>query len=421
MTLAFTTAAVSSALIAAVLLGVVCGLLGTFVVVRRMALTGDMLSHAVLPGVVVGLAWNPERNPLLVLACAVAAGVLGSAAMTLILRATRLKADVALALVLSVFFALGIAMISRLQPAGVQAFLYGQVAAIDRNDLMLLAIVAGLTVTLVPLVFRVLGLVSFDPAFGRLLGLPVRWIEMGFFLLLAVIIVIAMQAVGVVLVTAMLVTPAAAARFCTASLAKTAWLACAFGAAGGALGVFISSRGGGLPTGPLMALSVTLVFVIAALAGKRSGVVPTLLRRRRERIRILGEDVLKKLWQREETTGKPAALNEAEIRQSLQGGVDSAFRSLTRASLITITGYKVSLTDKGRRRAADQVRAHRLWERYLTERASYKPDHVHDSAERAEHWMDEDVRRRLEARLGNPALDPHGSRIPAEEGKEGAP
>ena len=418
--IAFTVAAVSSALIAAVLLGIVCGLLGTFVVVRRMALTGDMLSHAVLPGVVLGLAWNPTRNPLLVLACAVVAGVLGSMTMNAILRSTKLKPDVALALVLSVFFAFGIALISRLQPAGVQAFLYGQVAAIDRNDLILLAAVTVVTVTIMPLVFRVLGLVSFDAAFGRLLGLPVKSIEIGFFLLLAIIIVIAMQAVGVVLVTAMLVTPAAAARFCTASLPKTAWLSCGFGALGGTVGVFISSKGGGLPTGPLMALSVTTVFIAAGIFGQRSGMLPTFLRRRRERIRILGEDVLKKLWRREEYTGRPAALNEAEFKQSLPGNIRSAFRRLLSSSLIRIDQFKVSLTDPGRKRAAELVRAHRLWERYLTERASYKPDHVHESAERAEHWVDEEVRRRLEARLGNPSVDPHGSRIPAEDGEEAA-
>ena len=228
--------ALGSALAAALLLGIASGLLGTFVVVRRMALTGDMVSHAVLPGVVAGIAWSATRNPLLVLGCAVAAGLAGSAVMAAILRTTRLKPDAALALVLAVFFAIGIAMISKLQPAGVQAFLYGQVAAIDRGDLQLLLWVTAATVILVPWQFRVLRLVSFDPAFARLLGFSVRLIDSAFFLLLTVVIVIAMQAVGVVLVTAMLVTPAAAGRFCTHSLWKTAVLACAFGAAGGVVG-----------------------------------------------------------------------------------------------------------------------------------------------------------------------------------------
>lgn len=412
------TEAVISALVAAVLLGIVCGLLGTFVVIRRMALTGDMLSHAVLPGIVLGLAWNPDRNPLIVLACAVVAGVIGSVSMTAILRNTKLKADVALALVLSIYFALGIAMISRLQPAGVQAFLYGQVAAIDRNDLLLLSGVSLLTVILVPFAFRIIGIVSFDPAFSRLLGLPVKWIETGFFLLLTIVIVIAMQAVGVVLVTAMLVTPAAAARFCTSSLPKTAALACVFGSVAGAIGVLISSGKSALPTGPVMALCVTAVFIAAALLGKRSGWLPTLLRRRRERIRILGEDVLKKLWQREEAAGKPVSLAQAECKQSFPGNIPAALRSLVRATLVTTADFKVSLTPAGRKRAASLVRSHRLWERYLTERAAYKSDHVHDSAERAEHWLDEESRRRLEERLGNPDIDPHGSRIPAEDEKE---
>ncbi len=422
MTLAFTVAAVSSAVIAALLLGVVSGLLGTFVVVRRMALTGDMISHAVLPGIVAGLAWSTTRNPLVVLGCAVAAGVIGTLTLTAILRHTKLKGDAALALVLSVFFAFGIAMISKLQPAGVQAFLYGQVAAIDRNDLLLLGVVTVFTGILLPLLFRVLGIVSFDPAFSRLMGLPVKWIEIGFFLLLTIVIVIAMQAVGVVLVTAMLVTPAAAARFCTASLPRTALLSCIFGAAGGVVGVTISAQGGGLPTGPLMALSVTGIFLGAALFGKRSGWVPTLLRRRRERIRIVGEDMLKRLWQREETLGRNVALATAEFRQAIPGNVGTALRKLTSSGWVEVSDFKISLTPSGRKFAASLVRAHRLWERYLTERASYKPDHVHESAERAEHWLDEEGRRRLEERLGRQELDPHGSRIPAEDdGKEARP
>lgn len=411
---AWVLTAASSALIAAVLLGVVCGLLGTFVVVRRMALTGDMLSHAVLPGIVIGLAWDPERNPLVVLACAVVAGVIGSMTMTAILRSTRLKPDAVLAVVLSVYFALGIAMISRLQPAGVQAFLYGQVAAIDRSDLLLLGVVSLLTITLIPLTFRIIGIVSFDPAFSKLMGLPVRWIEIGFFLLLTVVIVIAMQAVGVVLVTAMLVTPAAAARFCTASLPKTALLACLFGAVGGATGVWISADRAGLPTGPVMALSVTGVFLAAGLVGKRGGWLPRVYRRHRERTRILSEDILKRLWQHEETSGALNPLEESHLRKLLAGNLPAAFRKLAAGALVTVENAMVHLTPAGRKRAAELVRSHRLWERYLTERASYKPDHVHESAERVEHWLDDAGRKRLEERLGNPSVDPHGSRIPPE-------
>jgi manganese/zinc/iron transport system permease protein len=404
---------IATALTAAVLLGTVCGLLGTFVVVRRMALTGDMLSHAVLPGIVIGLALDPTRNPLIVLLCAVAAGVAGSWTMAAILRHTRLKADAALALVLSVFFALGIALISRLQPPGVHAFLYGQIAAIDRADLWLLVTVCAATLALIPLMFRVLSVVSFDTSYSRLIGLRVKSIEVIFYLLLSVVIVVAMQAVGVVLVTAMLVTPAAAARFCTNTLHKMAAISCVLGALGGVLGVWISASHENMPTGPLMALAVTGLFVIALLFGKRRGLLPTYLRKRREAIRILGEDVLKKLWHSEALAGRETSLTEAEFKQSLPGSIQSAFRKLRVDSHIGITDFKVSLTPSGRKRAAELVRAHRLWERYLTERGGFKPDHVHDPAERAEHWLDEDGRRKLEENLGHPTVDPHGSPIPS--------
>lgn len=408
--------AIFSALVAAVLLGIATGLLGTFVVVRRMALTGDMLSHAVLPGIVAGFAWSSTRNPLFVLGCAVVAGILGSATMGFLIRTTRLKPDAALALVLSVFFAIGIAMISRFQPAGVQAFLYGQVAAIDRSDLNLLLGVTALTAVLVPYNFRLLRLISFDAPFAKLLGFPVRVTETAFFLLLTVVIVIAMQAVGVVLVTAMLVTPAAAARFCTHSLAKTALIACVIGALGGVIGVAISASRNNLPTGPLMALSVTGLFILAACFGSRRGWIPIILRRRREQLRIMREDILKRLWLQEELRGPQTGLILDSPLRTLS--VKPALQGLENTHAIIREADQIRLTPSGREHASELVRAHRLWELYLTGEAAYKPDHVHEAAERAEHWIGESQSRALAAQLGYPTEDPHGKPIPPPTRKE---
>lgn len=405
--------ALGSALLAALLLGAVCGVLGSFVVVRRMALTGDMISHAVLPGVVAGLAWSSSRNPLVVLGCAVLAGLLGSWTLTAILRHTRLKPDVALALVLSVFFAVGIAMISRLQPAGVQAFLFGQIAAIDRRDLQLLWVVTAVTAVLIPLGFRALKVVSFDPAFARLLGFPTRWIDAGFFILLTAAIVIVMQAVGVILVTAMLVTPAAAARFCTRSLGRVTLLACIFGAASGAAGVLLSSLREGLSTGPLMTLSATAVFLMAAVTGPRHGWLPARLRKLRSARRILREDILKRLWLREEMGGETLTPSSVSLARGM--------KSLRAQGRVEPIDGGFQLTVRGRADATRLVRSHRLWERYLTDRAAYKSDHVHDEAERAEHWIDEQRMREISARLGDPTEDPHGRAIPPLPEKEAAP
>ena len=394
--------AIVTASIAAVLIGLLCGFYGTFVVVRRMALTGDMISHAILPGVVGALVWSGTRNPLIVLTCAAAAGLAGSFAMRAILAHTRLKPDAALALVLSVFFAIGVALVSMFQPSGAMAFLYGQIAALDGRDLAFLTIATTVTFALAPFIFRSLTLVSFDPAFARVLGLPVRAIDTAFYAALTVAIVVAMQAVGVVLVTAMLVTPAAAARFCTPTLARTCGIACATGAAGALAGVGISTMQSGTPTGPLIALCLAAFFAIAALFGPHHGRVPAWIRRSSNRRRIEGEDFLKALWHRERREPEMPAPTPAP----------AVLRKLAAGGMIDMATATPTLTTHGREAAATLVRAHRLWETYLATVANYPPDHVHEEAERAEHWIDEARLREIDTRLGTPDHDPHGSPIP---------
>lgn len=403
--------ALATAVCAALLIGLLCGFYGTFVVVRRMALTGDMISHAVLPGVVAGLVWSGTRNPWVVLGCAAAAGLAGSFVMRAILLHTRLKPDAALALVLSVFFAIGVALVSMFQPSGAMAFLYGQIAALDGRDLAFLAGVTAVTFALAPWVFRSLTLVSFDPAFARILGLPVRAIDTAFYAALTVAIVVAMQAVGVVLVTAMLVTPAAAARFCTPSLIRTCVIACAVGAGGALAGVAISSMQSGLPTGPLIALCLAACFALAAVCGPHHGWFMAWLRRTRIRRRIESEDFLKSLWHRD--AGHPEKPLAPSTRPMLA--------RLAADGLIESATENPALTAHGRDAASGLVRAHRLWEAYLADVADYAPDHVHEEAERAEHWIDEAGIREIETRLGAPARDPHGSPIPPRPAHEEAP
>lgn len=411
--------AFGTALVAALLLGLCCGTLGAFVVVRRMALTGDMLSHAVLPGIVAGLVWNTERNPLIVLMAALLAGMAGSAVMHAIQRTTRLKPDAALGIVLSVFFAAGIAMISIYQPSGVQAYLYGQAAAIDQRDLRLLGVVTLVTLSVVALLFRLFHVTAFDAGFSRLLGYPVAWLDRLFYFLLSASIVVAMQAVGVVLISAMLIAPAAAALRLSHKFGRVVIGSCLIGALGASCGVWISGVRTGLPTGPVMALSVCVAFVIVSLAAPRDGIIVHALRHRRMRLRILRENLLKTIFR---------VLEEGGFRHDGVTLLDlSRFDGRPMAAIARSVGRLVSggdaswtddrsalrLTASGRRRAEEIVRNHRLWERYLTERASYAPDHVHDDAERVEHFIDEDKVRRLEEVLDFPEQDPHGRPIPA--------
>lgn len=409
---------IQTALIASVLLGICCGALGTFVVVRRMALTGDMLSHAVLPGVVAGLMI--DRNPLIVLGCALIAGVLGTLIMHGIERSTKLKPDAALGIVLTVFFAIGVALISgaEKQPTGVMAYMYGQAAAIDTRDLLLLGVLTVIVVIVVTLGFRVLRMVCFDGGFARLLGWKVVWIERGFYFLLSASIVISMQAVGVILVTAMLITPAVAAGRLTQRLGRMVWYACLIGAAGAALGAWISGMKEGLPTGPLMALSVTGLFIVAGLFGPRDGWLVRAWGQIGQRRRIARENLLKAIYHRLEadhfstdTVGIESLARELRVTvEEVRHRVSALVRSGAGAWSGDRSGVRFS--DVGRRRAEEVVRNHRLWERYLFERAAYAADHVHDDAERVEHWISEENVVALKKSLKVADEDPHGKPIP---------
>jgi ABC-type Mn2+/Zn2+ transport system permease subunit/Mn-dependent DtxR family transcriptional regulator len=412
------------ALLGSILLGISCGLLGSFIVVRRMALVGDALSHAVLPGVALGFLWNMTKDPAAIFVGATIAGLLGTFTVGAITRTTKLKEDAALGLVLATFFAVGICLVTMIQrlptgnKSGIDKFLFGQAAALGAGDVKLMAATTALTVLLLALFYKEFLVTSFDSAFARTVGMPVRLLHDALMLLLAFSVVIALQAVGVVLVSAMLITPAAAAYLLTDRMHRMLLLAAAFGLFAGALGAFLSFLGNGLPTGPCMVLGASAVFALAFLFGPRHGVVPRWWRRRSRSRRIARENTLKAVYrvledrdfsdeavtleelaQRRRETFEDVRAQVAELEQHGLASFDAPVRAL-------------HLTPEGRRQASAIVRNHRLWELYLTSAADYPIDHVHDDAEKIEHVLGEETVRQLERKLRFPQRDPHGRAIP---------
>jgi manganese/zinc/iron transport system permease protein len=420
--------ALGTAVVASVALGVVSGLLGTFVVLRRESLFGDTLSHAVFPGIVTGFfvsAWleasgfgTGAKNPLVILGCALVAGLLGALVVHLLQHSTRLKMDASLGIVLSVFFALGIGLYSIGQPAGVQGFFYGQVAAIDGRDLQLMLAATALVAVAVFVFRRPLLVVSFDREFAHNLGYRVQLLSLLFSGLLAMTVVVAMQAVGVILVSAMLITPAATGHLLTDRFPRMMTLAVCFAIVAGVGGCLISYQGSGLPTGPVIALSAATLFALTYLFAPRHGVVARVVHDVRQRAKIGRENALKDLYRLLERAGFPEGgvpLDDLAAERRLDAaGLERELRILERAGLLILRNGAGSLllTGEGRREGARVVRNHRLWELYLTNEAAYQADHVHDDAEIVEHLLGEDETRRLEAELGFPETDPHGQPIP---------
>ncbi len=420
----FQDAALRAALAGSLQLGLCCGLLGGFMVVRRLALLGDALSHAVLPGVAAGFLWSGTKDPLAILVGATLAGLLGTAVVRLITRTTRLKEDAALGIVLSSFFAVGICLVTMIQrlpngnKSGIDKFLFGQAAALGREDVLLLAASAGAAVVLIPLFYHGLLAGSFDPAFARSAGLPIAALNGLLMTLMAFAIVGALQAVGVVLVSAMLVIPASAAYLLTDRFHRMLVFSALFGVLAGGLGAFASFLGNNLPTGPLMVLAASAVFVLALLFGPRHGILPRALRRRAQGEKIRAENLLKAAYACIESDplyaeGIPLHLL-AERRKETLGEQEPVLRALTRRGWARREegGELLHLTPEGLATAKRIVRNHRLWELYLTNIAHFEQDHVHDNAEEIEHVLGEEIVRDLVRRLDYPETDPHGKPIP---------
>jgi ABC-type Mn2+/Zn2+ transport system permease subunit len=418
----FQDATVRYALLGSILLGLSCGLLGSFLVVRKMALVGDALSHAVLPGVALGFLWNLSKDPLAIFIGAMIAGLVGTALVSAITRTTRLKEDAALGLVLASFFAAGICLVTMIQQlptgnkSGIDKFLFGQAAALGPDDIALMGTVTGIALVLVTLFYKELLATSFDPGFSRASGLPSRWIHHGLMLLLAAAVVIALQAVGVVLVSAMLITPAAAAYLLTDRLHRLVLLASAFGVAAGVSGAFLSFVGPSLPTGPLMVLGASFVFGLAFFFAPRHGVISRWWRRRTGAARTRRENTLKSMFHVWEAGGfRAEGVTLTELAEKRRETLEDAQRlgsALVRHELATLSGDVLYFTPAGKQRAGEIVRNHRLWELYLTNSAGMAPDHVHEDAERIEHVLGETVVRALERRLDYARVDPHGRNIP---------
>jgi len=253
-------------IIAALLVGLVCAVVGAFIVLRGMAFFGDALAHAILPGVAVGyLVGNGERGPLFW--GALVAALLASLGIGAISRGTKIREDTAIGIVFASMFALGVALISTVRSYSVDLahFLFGDVLGVSNGDLVVMGFF-GVFITLAVLVFYKEFLVlSFDPLLATTLRLPARLLEYLLLILIALAIVVSLQTVGVALMVAMLVTPAAAAFLLTRRLPGMIALAAVIACLSGVVGLYISYYAN-IASGAAIVLTTTVLFILAWLA-----------------------------------------------------------------------------------------------------------------------------------------------------------
>ena len=293
----------------AALLGTVSGALGTYAVLRRQSLLGDAISHAALPGIAIAFLLIGSKTPLILVLGAAIAGWLGTLLIMAIVRLTRIKYDSVLAIVLSTFFGFGLVLHTLIQrtgkanQAGLDTFLFGQAATMLERDVLTIGILGSVALIVMLVFWKELKLLVFDEGFAASIGLPIRALDVLLTSLLVIAIVLGLQAVGAVLMSAMLVAPAVAARQWTDRLRLMVFLAGCFGALAGVSGTIISSTASRIPTGPTIVLCATVVVGLSIAFAPNRGLVWERIRHRRNRreLKTARDGFLKQSRQRSDT------------------------------------------------------------------------------------------------------------------------
>jgi len=417
-----------------------CALLGCFLVLRRMSMMGDAISHAVLPGLAIAFMLTGERSSVAMFAGAAAIGVLTAVFTQWVHSFGKVDRGAAMGVVFTTLFAIGLILIEQvaqrvdLDPGCV---LYGAIETAPLDLVMVgpveiprpalvLGCVLVVNLAVVVLLFKELKISAFDPALATTLGINARAMHYLLMTLVAVTTVASFEAVGSILVIAMLIVPAAAAHLLTDRLAPMILVAMAFGvvtAFAGHAGALVVPGWFGAPgstnTAGMMAAVAGGLFAAVAVLAPRHGAMARVLHRALLGMRIVREDVLGLLYRLEENAvHEPGSRFVARLREALHLGPIAprlALATLRRSRLVTRRDGVWVLTDRGRRHARDLVRRHRLWERYLVTQLGLRPDHVHGTAMRLEHVTDEAMQARLAEGVTADARDPHGREIPGRE------
>lgn len=424
------------------LAAICCALLGNFLLLRRQSLLGDAISHTVLPGIVVGFLVFGTRSAGPMLLGAVAAALVAAVLIELVKRYGRLEPGAAMGVVFSVMFALGVLLIERAAAHSVdldaQCVLYGQLEDVlwlgpqTLGDLLkpgmwggfpreatTLAIITVIVALAITVFFKELRITAFDPELATSLGIPAGAVHFATTALVAVAAVASFEAVGSILVVAMLVCPAATARMFTDRLSTQVWLSAGFAVIAGVGGYVLGAFGpmwigldNSVSAAGMMTVLAGAMMALAIFTAPNHGVIAKRLRALSLSAGVAREDLLAMLYRLEENKAG-VALSAENIRAALGGGAPPriALRRARRRGEITLAKIGAVLTDDGRAEARRLVRTHRLWETYLVNELGLRPDHVHSTAETLEHVTTEEMARELR-RQTDEATDPHGKPIP---------
>lgn len=417
----FTDANLQYVLMGSLLLAASSALVGCFTFLRKKALMGDAIAHAVLPGVCLGFMLSGSKNPLFLVLGATVTGWLSVIGLDFITRNTKIKEDTATGLVLSVSFGVGIFLLTMIQnsgnaaQAGLNNFLFGKAASLLPEDILVIGGISLLLISSVIVFYKEFKLVAFDPLFAEAAGISVKKLDLLLTTLTVLAVVVGIQAVGVVLMAAMLITPAAAARFWTNRLSSMLLLAVLFGAFSGIAGTLVSLMAPAMPTGPWMVVVLSTIAIASFFFAPAKGIFKRTLAQQKFKRKINDENLLKRLYRQTEHTpapGLPIHTEQLAVNAPTTRHLQQQLKRLQQQGYLLLQQKQIQLTQAGYLRGQRVVKLHRLWEVYLTQYMQLNADHVHDDAEDIEHFLTPELEKMLEKKLNYPAVDPHQNKIP---------
>lgn len=372
------------------LLGITSGVLGSFTLLRKQSLIGDAMAHAALPGVCVAFMFYGEKSMPVFLFGAAVAALIATYLIQIITKKSRIKEDTAIGLVLSVFFGFGIVLLTRItqsstgNKSGLDSFIFGKAASLVGSDVKFISITAVIILFITILFFKEFKLLSFDPQFAKGLGMPVKWMNGLLMLLIVGAVVIGIQAVGVVLMSAMLITPAIAARYWTEKLSTMVFLSGAIGGISGVCGTLLSTTVEKMATGPIIVVAATIIFLFSLLCAPRRGLISKAIKHIQLKKETAKEYVFISLYELyEEANGKHIysfTLEQINERRPIgKYFLNGTLKNLVKKGEIKREGEnRFMLSDHGLMIAHEYTLKHRLYEVYLMHEREFSIPEVED-------------------------------------------
>ncbi|CAM3350254.1 metal ABC transporter permease [Aequorivita lipolytica] len=340
-------------------LGAICGMLGSFAVLRKQSLLGDAISHAALPGIALAFLITGAKDSVILLLGALVSGLVGTFWIRGITSKTHLKSDTALGLILSIFFGFGMLLLTFIQKlpnanqAGLDKYLFGQAATLVESDVKLMVIVTGISLFVMLLFWKEFKILLFDADYTKTLGFNTKFIDVLITFLIVLAIVLGLQTVGVVLMSAILLAPAAAARQWTNNLGTMVLLAAVFGAFSGVFGTAISASQNNLSTGPVIVLVAGVFVLFSFIFSPKRGLLFREIRFRKNRTDLKLMKTLQFMYgiaQDHENISHPHAIR---ILNNFHGFTKSSLKKLENEGWIAIHGQQWAMTPKGFKQAQE--------------------------------------------------------------------